>query len=75
MNVTDGVAPTITSRQTLDTDGNGKIDAIKLTFSENMNANTSGLTATVAGYTVMGYSSTCTGHTATGTVVYVLLTE
>ena len=36
-NVTDGIIPTLLSRETLDTDGNGKIDSVRLTYSENMN--------------------------------------
>ena len=73
--VTDGVAPALLSRETLDTDGNGKIDTIRLTFSENLNDNTSGLTVAVAGYTVTGYSSTCGSSTANDTIICALLTE
>lgn len=60
---TDAVAPKILSRKTVDADGNGKIDAVFLTFSETLNSNVSGLSATVSGYSVSGYSSSGSGVT------------
>jgi fibronectin-binding autotransporter adhesin len=65
------VAPVIAGRQTRDVDGNGRIDRIRLTFDQNLNDDFSGLTVTVAGYTVTGFST----GTANDAVVDVLLTE
>ena len=64
-------APVLLSRQTLDTDGNGRIDRIRLTFDLPLNDVTSGLTVTVAGYGVIGYST----GTANDAVLDVLLAE
>jgi len=74
-NVTDGIAPQIISRITRDTDGNGKIDAIELTFAENMNDVTTGLNLSVSGYTVSGYSTTCNGSTINDNKLCVLVDE
>ncbi len=68
----DTTAPTITVRATRDADSNGKIDAIRLTFSENMNDVFTGVTDTVAGYTV---TSNTTGATATDTSTDIVFTE
>lgn len=59
----DGIAPKIISRQTRDSNGNGKIDAVAIGFSETLNSNVSGLSAAVSGYSVSGYSSSGTGLT------------
>lgn len=74
-NVTDGIAPQIISRVTRDADGNGKIDAITLSFAENINDNTTGLNLSVSGYTVSGYSTTCNGSTANDNRLCVLVDE
>lgn len=65
------VAPVISTRQTLDTDGDGQIDRIRLTFDQNLNDDTSGLTVAVTGYTVSGFAV----GTANDQVIDVLLTE
>jgi hypothetical protein len=59
----DVVTPKILSRKTVDADGNGKIDAIFLTFTETLDSNVSGLSATVSGYSVSGYASSGSGVT------------
>ena len=67
------VAPVISSRQTRDVNvaGNGKLDRIRLTFDQNLNGDVSGLTVTVAGYTVTGFD-TATGDAA---VIDMVITE
>lgn len=62
--VADAVAPKIVTRKTRDADGNGKIDSVVFGFSESLNGNVSGVTATVAGYSVSSYASSGTGLTA-----------
>jgi hypothetical protein len=65
------VAPVITARETVDSDGNGQIDQIRITTDENLDDDFTGLTMTVAGYTVTGYSS----DIANDNIFYVDLTE
>nr|MBA3937711.1 autotransporter-associated beta strand repeat-containing protein [Planctomycetota bacterium] len=65
-------APVVTARQTLDADGNGRIDRIRLTFDLALNDDTSALTVTVAGYAVSGFA---TGAVANDNQLDVLLTE
>ena len=62
----------ITARETVDADGDGLIDAIRMVSNYPLNDNFSGLTVTVAGYTVTGYD---TGATANDTTFFVRLTE
>ena len=50
------VAPSIIARETVDNDGNGQIDYIKITTNENLDDDFSGLTMTVAGYDVFDRS-------------------
>jgi fibronectin-binding autotransporter adhesin len=68
--VTD-VAPVVSARGTMDANGNGKLDRIRLTFDQNLNDDVSGLTVTVAGYTVTGFST----GTANDAIMDVLITE
>ncbi|MBA3936181.1 MAG: autotransporter-associated beta strand repeat-containing protein [Planctomycetes bacterium] len=65
-------APVLSARQTLDADGNGHLDRIRLTFDLALNDDTSALTVTVAGYTVTGFS---TGAVANDNQIDVLVTE
>lgn len=65
MAVTDAIPPKIITRTTLDTNGNGHIDGIRIGFSEALAGTTLGTTLTVAGYVVTGYSVSGTGLTAT----------
>ncbi len=51
------VTPTITARETLDADGDGQIDQIRVTTDQNLDDDFTGLTIDVDGYTVTGYSS------------------
>lgn len=50
--VTDGVAPKILTRTTIDSNGNGKIDQVRLGFSEPITGSTAGTTISVIGYIV-----------------------
>ena len=61
----------VIARETVDSDADGQIDQIRMTTSENLNDDFSGLTVTVAGYTVTGYSS----DVANDNIFYVNLTE
>ena len=63
---------TYTARETPDSNGNGRNDRIRITTTGTLNDDFSGLTATVAGYTVTGFSS---GTTANDNEFFVLLTE
>lgn len=56
-NVKDGIPPKLLSRQTYDANWNGKIDAIKLIFSETLNGNFGWFVANVDWYVVSGYNS------------------
>jgi hypothetical protein len=68
----------ITARQTVDSDGNGKIDAIRILTSANLNDDFGGLNITVVNtatnytYTVIGYD---TGATANDNEFFVRLAE
>ncbi|MCP4172981.1 MAG: DUF2341 domain-containing protein, partial [Fuerstiella sp.] len=64
-------APMITARETVGADANGQIDRIRITTDENLDDDFSGLTITVAGYTVTGYST----GVANDNIFYVDLTE
>ena len=63
--------PDITARETVDSDGDGQIDQIKITTDAVLDDDFSGLTMTVAGYTVTGYST----DIANDNIFYVDLTE
>lgn len=63
-NVTDAIAPKILTRTTVDSNGNGKIDGVRIGFSEPVTGSSSGVTVSVAGYVVTGYSISGTGITA-----------
>lgn len=52
---TDGIVPKILTRSTLDQDGNGYIDTLKLTMSETISG-TGGVIISVGGYTTNGYT-------------------
>ena len=71
----DGAPPVVTKRETADASplgGNGKIDQINFTTTENLDDDFSGLTVAVTGYTV---SSIDTGDTAHDNLFRVYLTE
>ena len=59
------------SRHTLDRDGDGQIDAIRITTDWTLNDDFSDLDATVSGYTVTGFSA----DTAGDGIFYIELTE
>lgn len=63
----DGIAPKILTKKTRDANGNGKIDSIVIEFSEALNGNVSGVSASVAGYVATAYASSGTGLTVTVT--------
>lgn len=74
--VADGVTPKLLSRMTQDFDGNGKVDTIKFTFSENLGTNLSALTVGVTGFSVIDSDSLCGGSSTTGdAIVCTNLTE
>jgi len=62
---------------TVDNDGNGRLDAIRVTCTAGLtlNDNFSALTITVAGYTVTGYATDLLAGGANDNVFYVLLQE
>jgi autotransporter-associated beta strand protein len=64
-------APALIARQTMDADGDGHLERIRLTFDEAVNDDFTGFTVTVAGYTVAGHG---TGSTASDAAIDVLLT-
>ncbi len=68
----NSTSPVITSRETVDADADGQIDAIRITTDKNLNDVFTGLTVSVAGYTVSGYD---TGATANDNIFFVRLTE
>jgi hypothetical protein len=63
-------APSITQRQTLDDDDDGRIDRIRMVTDRTLDNAFAGLTVTVAGYTVSGYAAGGAGNE-----FVVLLTE
>ena len=63
---------TSTARETVDSDGNGRIDRIRITAAGSLNDDFSGVTATVAGYTVTGFS---TGLTANDHEFFIVFAE
>jgi len=72
----DNTVPTITARQTQDLDGDGKIDAIKITFDDDILDST--VTASnfdVAGYNGEAFASTTNGDVANDNVIYITFTE
>ncbi len=64
-------APLLTARQTIDANGDGHLDRIRLTFDQAVNDDFSGFTVAVTGYAVTGYDTGATGHDAS---IDVLLT-
>ncbi len=55
--VTDWVSPKIISRETLDSNNNGKADAVKINFSENINWNISSTLIWVNSYNIASYAT------------------
>ncbi len=71
-------SPTMTAVETLDLNNNGFIDAVRITFSANMNDAT--ITAAAGGFTVAGaaglaFSSTTNGDTAGDADIYLTFTD
>ncbi|RME91188.1 MAG: hypothetical protein D6767_05580, partial [Candidatus Hydrogenedentota bacterium] len=72
----DTIPPTITAVETADLNGNGKIDAVKVTFDENISD--ASVTATdfdVVGYTGESFSSTTNGDVTNNNIIYITFTE
>ena len=63
--------PLITARETVDSDGDGEIDQIRITTDQNLNDNFGDLNISVTGYAVTGYST----DIANDNIFYVDLTE
>ena len=68
-------APWITARETVDDDGDGQIDQIKITTDQALDDDFAGLTMTVAGYTVDSYVTNIGAGGANDNVFYVKLQE
>ncbi|MEE8311753.1 MAG: DUF4347 domain-containing protein, partial [Candidatus Binatia bacterium] len=66
-----GIVPVITARETVDSDGDGEIDQVRITTDENLNDNFGDLNISVAGYAVTGYST----DIANDNIFYVDLTQ
>lgn len=72
----DSVNPTISTRQSQDLDWDGKIDAIKVTFSESItDANVNTAEFWLNWYTISGFTSTLNWDTANNEIIYLSLTE
>ncbi|MDD5639989.1 MAG: hypothetical protein PHR47_04325, partial [Candidatus Pacebacteria bacterium] len=72
----DNTVPAITARETQDLDGDGKIDAVKITFNDDILDST--VVATdfdVDGYAGEAFSGTTNGDTANNNVIYITFTE
>ncbi len=52
----DNTAPTISATQTLDLDTDGKIDAIKITYTDAINASIKDSTVTPGDFNITGYT-------------------
>lgn len=72
----DNTVPAISTRQTQDLDGDGKIDAMKITFSDEVDDTfvTAG-NFDIDGYNGEAFSSTTNGDVADDTVIYITFTE
>jgi hypothetical protein len=66
-----GIVPVITARETVDSDGDGEVDQVRITTDENLNDNFGDLNISVAGYAVTGYTT----DIANDNIFYVDLTE
>ncbi|MEF2175778.1 MAG: lamin tail domain-containing protein, partial [Candidatus Absconditabacteria bacterium] len=55
--VQDKIPPKLLTRTAQDSNGNGKVDLIRLEFSEDLNDDFSGINSVVNGYVVSGYST------------------
>jgi hypothetical protein len=72
----DGELPAIIEAKTLDTDGNGRIDHYKITFSEAVKESTFVASEwSVAGYSGVALDAGYAGNTATDAVVYISFNE
>lgn len=72
----DNTVPTITAKETQDLDSDGKIDAVKITFSDEvLDSTVTAANFDVAGYNNEAFSSTTNGDTANNTVIYITFDE
>ena len=69
LTVSDGVAPKLLSRMTQDFDGNGKVDTVRLVFSENLATNLAAFTVNVAGFVAISSDSLCGGSSISGDAI------
>ncbi|MGI9538596.1 MAG: DUF4347 domain-containing protein, partial [Miltoncostaeaceae bacterium] len=67
--------PVINDRETVDSDGDGEIDQIRITTDQNLNDNFGDLSIAVSGYEVTGYSTGTTPAEDNDNIFYVNLTE
>lgn len=70
-NSSEKIAPVIVSKETVDSDWNGHLDQIKLTFSENLNDDFSTLSASSGSFGTSGYST----DIANDEIIYIDLNE
>ena len=73
----DSTPPTITARETVDTDGNGQIDYVRITTDEDLDDDFTGLTMTVDTFTLDAtpYVSSRGGANDNDNVFYIALQE
>ncbi|MFC1957812.1 SwmB domain-containing protein, partial [Chloroflexota bacterium] len=72
----DNTAPTITARDTADLDGDGYIDAIHITFDENIDdTNVLATDFAIAGASGLAFSSTTNSDTADDADIYITFTD
>ena len=68
-------APVVTARETVDADADGQIDHIRMVTDQNLDDDFSGLSISVAGYTVSGYTTNIGAGGVNDNTFYVQLTE
>ena len=72
----DSNVPTVSSAETQDLDGNGKIDAIKFILNENiLDSSVTASNFDIAGYIGEAFSSTTNADVANNDVIYITFTE
>jgi len=72
----DNTVPAITSRQTQDLDGNGKIDAMKITFNDEiLDSTVRASDFDIVDYSGETFSSTTNNDVANNNVIYITFTE
>ena len=74
--ISDTIPPTILTLETVDLNGNGYIDAIRITFSKPISdATVNAANFTVAGASGLTFSPTTNGDTPNNAVIYITFTD